>query len=123
MLIKVGVRLVVFSGVFWLAAWQLEKVVFAKRWAAPLVALTFAVLNTALYWLLKSILNIATLGVLGFALPLVINAALIGVTIRIFQSRKWFRVDGFFTLMWMALILTLAHGALWFALDYLPPKL
>jgi uncharacterized membrane protein YvlD (DUF360 family) len=120
MLIKLGVRLVVFTGVFWLAARKNKDVVFAKKWAPPLVGLVFAILNTALYWALKPVLNMATLGVIGFALPFVINGALLYATMKVFESRKWFHIAGFFATLWMALFLTLAHGVLWAALDYIP---
>ena len=123
-LIKLGVRLVVFTGVFWLAARKNEKVIFEKKWAMPLVALTFAVLNTALYWILKPVLDIASLGAIGFALPLLINGLLLYATVKIFSKKQhWFRIDGFFATMWMATFLTVAHGVLWFAVDYLPAKL
>ena len=119
-LVKLGVRLVVFTAVFWFAAKKNKNVVFDKKWATPIIALTFAVMNTALYWMLKPILNIATMGAVAFAMPLFINGALLLGTERIFQSRKWFRIEGFFTTLWMAIFLTLAHGALWVALDYIP---
>lgn len=121
LLIKLGVRLVVFTGVFWLAAKKVDKIVIEKKWATPLVGFAFAVLNTALYWALKPVLDVATLGVVGFAMPLVINGVLLMVTARIFQRKQqWFRIDGFFAGMWMAIFLTLAHGVLWAAMDYLP---
>ncbi len=119
-LIKLGIRLVVFTAVFWLTARKNDKVVFEKRWAPPLVGLVFAVLSTALYWVLTKLLAIATLGALGFALPLLINLLLLGVTVRVFQSKAWFRIDGLFATLWMALFLTLAHGALWLGMDYIP---
>src|SRR3954471_4696543 len=119
-LVKLGVRLVVFTAVFWFAAKKNKKIVFDKRWATPLIALTFAVMNTALYWMLKPVLNVATMGAVAFAMPFVINGALLLGTERIFQSRKWFRIEGFFATLWMALFLTLAHGALWVGLDYIP---
>jgi len=122
-LIKLGVRLVVFTGVFWIAAKRNEKIIIEKKWATPVVGLSFAVLNTALYWALKPILNLATLGAIGFVMPLVINGALLALTVRIFDRKKqWFRIDGFFAMLWMALFLTLAHGVLWLAVDYLPAK-
>ena len=119
-LVKLGVRLVVFTAVFWFAAKKNKKIIFEKTWATPLIALTFALMNTALYWMLKPVLNIATMGAVAFAMPLVINGALLLGTERIFQSRKWFRIEGFFATLWMAVFLTLAHGALWVALDYIP---
>ncbi len=119
-LVKLGVRLVVFTAVFWFAAKKNKKIVFDKKWATPIIALTFAVLNTALYWAVKPILNLATLGAVAFAMPLVINGALLYATERIFQSRKWFRIEGLIAMVWMAIVLTVAHGALWVAIDYLP---
>lgn len=120
-LIKLGVRLVVFSGVFWLAARKNKNIIFEKKWATPLVAFTFAVLNTALYWALKPVLDVATLGAIGFLMPLIINGALLVATVRIFERRKqWFRIDGFVAGLWMAVFLTVAHGALWLGLDYIP---
>lgn len=122
-LIKLGVRLVAFTGVFWFAAKKNKKVIFEKKWAPPLVALVFAVLNTGLYWMLKPILNLASMGVLGFAMPLIINGALLLATMKVFEKKKWFRIDGFFASAWLAIVLTLAHGVLWFAVDYVPTKL
>jgi hypothetical protein len=120
-LIKLGIRLVVFTGVFWLAARKNEKIIFEKKWATPLVAFTFAVLNTALYWALKPVMNLATFGAIGFLMPLIINGALLAATVRIFaRKQQWFRIDGFFAGLWMAVFLTVAHGALWLAVDYIP---
>lgn len=121
LLIKLGVRLVIFTAVFWVAAKKNQKIIIEKKWATPVVGFAFAVLNTALYWVLGRVLNIATLGVVGFAMPLVINGVLLMVTARVFQQKpQWFRLDGFFAGMWMAIFLTLAHGVLWLGLDYLP---
>jgi uncharacterized membrane protein YvlD (DUF360 family) len=120
-LIKLGVRLVVFTAVFWVAAKKNKKIIIEKKWATPLVGLLFAVLNTALYWALKPILNLATLGAIGFVMPLIINGVLLAVTVRIFQNRQqWFRIDGFVAMLWMAVFLTIAHGVLWVGVDYIP---
>ena len=121
LLIKLGVRLVVFTGVFWFAARKNEKIIIEKKWATPIVAFTFAVLNTALYWVLTKVMNLATLGAVGFVMPLIINALLLGLTVRVFQSKKhWFRIDGWMAMIWMAIFLTVAHGVLWVAMDYIP---
>jgi uncharacterized membrane protein YvlD (DUF360 family) len=119
-LVKLGVRLVVFTAVFWVAAKKNEKITFARRWAPPVVALVFALLNTVLYWALTPLLNLATLGVAGFAMPFVVNMILLLATVRILRSREWFKIDGIFATLWMATFLTIAHGVLWFALDYVP---
>ena len=121
LLIKLGVRLLAFTAVFWVAAKKNDKIIIEKKWATPVVGFAFAVLNTALYWVLGRVLNLATLGVVGFAMPLVINGVLLMVTARVFQRKpQWFRLEGFFAGMWMAIFLTLAHGVLWVGLDYLP---
>ena len=123
-LIKLGVRLVVFTLVFWVAAKKNEKIVFGKKWAPPIVALVFALLNTLLYWLLVPVLDVATLGVGSFVMPFIVNALLLAATKWIFDlkdwSRDWIKVDGILANLWMATFLTVAHGVLWLALDYLP---
>ena len=136
-LIKMAVRLVIFTAVFWFAAKKNDKVVFAKKWAPPVVALVFAVLNTVLYWMLRPLFDLATLGAVGFAMPFIVNTLLLVVTVRIFKKLAekttkpgkdgkavepitWFRVDGIFATLWMATFLTVAHGVLWFGLDYIP---
>lgn len=123
LLIELGVRLVVFGLVFWIATRRNPKVVVSTKWALPLIALVFAVLNTGLYWLLKPILNVATLGAFGFVMPLIINALLLVGTVKIFARKKWFEVRGVLTTLWMAAFLTLAHGALYLGLDYIPSRL
>ncbi|MEZ4367216.1 MAG: phage holin family protein [Kofleriaceae bacterium] len=146
LLVKLGVRLVAFTLVFWFAAKKNPKIVVSPRWALPLVAAVFALLNTGLYWLLKPVLNLATLGMMAMLMPLIVNGALLGLTLRIVARRwrrraatteaagkgqdkrkterpPWLRIDGIFATMWLAVVLTLAHGALWVAMDYLPAKL
>lgn len=119
-LIKFGVRLVVFGLVFWLVAKRNKNVIIHKRLAIPLVALLFAVLNGALYFILKPVLNIATLGAISMLMPLVINLILLAVTIRIIEKRKWLEINGFIATIYLGAALTAAHGVLWFALEYLP---
>jgi uncharacterized membrane protein YvlD (DUF360 family) len=123
-LIKLAIRLVVFTLVFWFAAKKNEKITFGKKWAPPLVALVFAVLNTVLYWLLLPVLDLATVGVASFVMPFIVNALLLLATMKIFDlrdwSREWIKIEGLFANLWMATFLTAAHGLLWFSLDYLP---
>jgi hypothetical protein len=125
-LIKIGVRLLVFTAVFWIAAHKSPKIVIEKKWATPIIALVFAILNTTLYWLLTPVLNVATLGAVGFVMPFLVNAVLLLATVRIFQIEKLrvmhLEIKGLFTTIWLAAGLTLAHGALWLALDYLPTR-
>jgi uncharacterized membrane protein YvlD (DUF360 family) len=122
-LIKLGIRLVVFTAVFWLAAKKNVKVAIKPRWALPVVAAVFALLNTFLYWALKPVLNLATMGAIGFVMPLIVNVLLLVVTVRLVQKKEWLKIDGLFATLWMAIVLTIAHGVLWFAVDYLPYKL
>jgi len=121
-LIKLGVRLVVFGLVFFIATRKNPKVVVSKKRVLPLIALVFAVLNTALYWLLAPLLNVATLGAAGFLMPFVVNMVLLIGTVKIFSRWKWFEIQGVMTTLWMAAFLTLAHGALWLGLDYFPAR-
>jgi hypothetical protein len=51
LLIKIGIRVVVFGAVFGLYSWKDPRVIVRPKYALPLVALVFAVINTALYWL------------------------------------------------------------------------
>ena len=119
-LIKLGVRFVVFGLAFWLAARRNPKVVLPNKWATPLIALVFATLNTAVYWALSPILNLATMGAIGFLMPLVANMIFLVVTVRIFRAKKWIEIQGMMTTLWMALLLTAVHGLLWLGLDYIP---
>jgi hypothetical protein len=119
-LIKLGVRFVVFGLAFFLAARKNPKVVMPNKWATPLIALTFALLNTAVYWALKPILNLASMGVLGFLAPFIANIVFLLITVRIFKKKKWLEIQSTMTFLWMALFLTAIHGALWLGLDYIP---
>jgi uncharacterized membrane protein YvlD (DUF360 family) len=121
-LIKLGIRLVVFTAVFWIAVRKNEKVVVKPKWAVPVVATVFALLNVGLYWALRPILNLATLGAIGFVMPLVVNLVLLIATERLVAKKSWLKIDGIIATVWMAVILTVAHGVLWFGVDYLPHK-
>ena len=147
-LIKLAIRLVVFGLVFFLAAKKNPKIVIHNKWATPLIALVFALLNTAVYWLLTPILNIATLGVAGFVMPFIVNMLFLLGTVKAFEKlnhrlassannsrlassanpekrksqKKWIEIQGLMATLWMAAFLTIAHGALYVALDYLPNR-
>jgi uncharacterized membrane protein YvlD (DUF360 family) len=122
-LVKLGIRLLAFIAVFWIATKKNPKVKIEPRWAIPLVAGLFGLFNTGLYWITKPILHIATFGALAFVLPLVINGAFLYATARAVEKKRWLQIEGFFATIWLALILTAAHGALWFALDYIPANI
>jgi hypothetical protein len=141
-LIKLGVRLLIFGAVFYVAARRNPKVIIPTKWATPMVAFVFALLNTTLYWALRPVLDLATLGAVGFFMPLIINTLLLFGTVKFFtwhklprfvpktsdkeakkgsgEAQPLFAIKGLFTTLWLALILTAAHGALWVALDYIP---
>lgn len=119
-LIKFGVRLVVFGLVIWLVSKRNKDVIIHKRLAIPLIALLFAALNAALYFILKPILNIATLGAVEYLMPLVINIMLLAVTIRVIEKKQWIEIKGLIATLYLGVALTVAHGALWLALDYIP---
>ena len=137
-LIKLGVRLLVFGAVFWFATRKHNKITVRRPWMTPVIALVFAALNTVLYWALTPLLNLATLGAFGFLMPFVVNALLLLATVQIFEKLRrapkvkdakgaeplapWLRIDGVLAMLWMAGLLTVAHGALWVALDYLPSR-
>jgi len=136
-LIKLLVRLVVFTLVFWIVAHRNKKIVLGTKWAAPVIGLVFAILNTALYWLLAPVANLATLGAMSFAMPLIVNAVLLYGTEYLFghakltgaadkdgktQRPRLLHIQGIVAGATLAVVLTLAHGACWLALDYLPSK-
>jgi len=122
-LVKLGVRLLVFVAVFWLVAWRYPKVRIQPRWAIPLVAGVFAVLNTGLYWLLKPVLNLATFGGFALVLPLALNGLFLWATARVLGRTRWLRFDGIGAAMWLAVVLTATHVALYVGLDWLPPRM
>ena len=143
-LVKLGIRLVVFLAVFWIATVRNPKIVVQPRWALPLVAGLFALLNTALYWMLKPVLNLASFGAIWFLMPLVLNLCFLVATLRVFQKRDLaqpakaikgkdapvvkpsrrpsLQIVGITATLYMAALLTVAHGVLWFSLDWLPLK-
>jgi hypothetical protein len=121
-LIRLGASLVLFTAVFWIAARRDPKVKIGNKWATPLIGVVFALFNFALYWALTPILNLATLGAIGFVMPLVVNLLFLAATVRIFEAKKWLVIEGLFSMLKLALFLTLAHGVLWLALDYFPNR-
>ena len=114
LLVKLAVRFGVFLAVFAFVAWKNPKVRIHPKIALPLVVLVFAILNTGLYWLFKPVLNLATLGALWLFLPFVINGAFLWATQKLIRP---LRIEGFLTTVWLAVILTAAHGVCWVVLD------
>lgn len=149
-LVKLGIQLVAFTLVFWWAARPPKgyvppapvtddkakgrkdaspahrgpepRILIRPRWAVPLVGMLFAILNVALYWLLRPLLDLATLRTASFAIPFVVNGVLLWGTARIVQKKQWLKISGVLAAMWLAMVLTITQGVLWVALDYLPSK-
>lgn len=115
-LIKLAVRFALFGLVFGFAAWKNPKIRVHPRLALPLIALCFALLNTGLYWLVKPILEVASFGMLWLFLPFAVNGVLLWVTRRVLRP---LRIEGLFAMMWLAVLLTAAHGLAWLVLDKL----
>jgi len=121
-LIKLGASLVLFTAVFFVAARKNPKVKIQPKWVTPLIALVFAVLNVGVYWAITPLLNLATFGAVAFFMPFIVNLMFLFATVRIFESKKWLVIEGLIATLWMSLLLTVTHGAIWFALDYLPNR-
>ena len=117
-LIKLGIRFLVFGAVFGVVTWKHKKVTVDPRCALPLIAADFALLDTGLYWLLKPILNLATLGTMAFVMPFILNGVFLYITERLVKKmRMELRLEGLWTKIVLAGLLTIAHGVLWVALD------
>jgi uncharacterized membrane protein YvlD (DUF360 family) len=114
--IKLGVRFLVFTGVFFFAVRKSEKIKVTPKVALPLVALVFAILNTLLYWALGPVLNIATLGTMGLVIPFALNGLFLYLTNRLLRPLE---IQGLRAMLWLAILLTAAHGLLYLILDVL----
>ena len=123
LLLKLGARLIAFTLVFWFAAKKNPKIKVEPRWAIPLVAGLFGVFNIGLYWLCKPIINLATFGSVWFILPFALNGVFLFLTARAVEKKKWLQIDGAVATLWLAAVLTAAHGVLWLTRDYLPAHL
>lgn len=132
-LAKLVIRLVAFTAVFWVATRPRKpakgstgkdvkppRISIQPRWAIPLVGVLFAALNTLLYWLMRPVLDLATMRMFSLIMPLVVNSLLLWGTAHIVSKKQWMKVDGVFAYAWLAIVLTGAHGILWLALDYFP---
>lgn len=122
LLVKLGIRLLGFIAVFFLATRKNPKIKIEPRWAIPLVAGVFGVMNVGMYWLLQPVLNLATFGAMWFVMPLLINLGFLIATMRITEKQKWLVIDGIRATLYLAFFLTLAHGVFWLALDFIPGK-
>jgi hypothetical protein len=105
-LIWLAIRFVVFGVALTFAMKKVKDVKVTPPHALPLVALVFAVLNTALYWLIAGALNLVTLWTLFFLVPFIANGVFLYATDRILKPLK---IDGMIAFLKTAGIVTIAH--------------
>ncbi len=137
-LAKVAIRLVVFTAVFWLATRPRKtderdkegrpvlkpaRISIQPRWAIPVIGVVFAALNLLLYWIARPVLDIATFRTFSILMPLVVNSLLLFGTTKLVEKRQWMKMASWFSGVWLAVALTLAHGVLYALLDYLPASI
>ena len=116
LLVKLGARFLVFGAVFAFALKKNPKITVKPKYALPLVALVFALLNTGLYFLFSKVLSVATLGMASLVIPFVLNGAFVWATQKILRP---LRIDGWRPMIWLAVLLTAAHGLCWLVVDEL----
>lgn len=116
---KLAIRLVAFGLVFWFATRRNPKITIKPRYALPLVALVFAVLNIGVYWLARPLLDLATFRSFTFVVPFFLNGLFLYATDRVLRPLK---IEGLWPLVWLSGLLTIMHGILYVALEYLPGK-
>ncbi len=88
--------------------WWLDGVSFSQPWIALVTALVLALLNTFIKPLLVVLTIPATIFTFGIFL-LVINAAIILIAKEIIPNNN-FRVDGFWSALWLSLIISFANS-------------
>ena len=117
---KIAICFVVFGLVFGLASHHNKNVTIHPPWGLLVVALVFALLNIGIYWFASPVLNLATLGLVWFLIPFILNGCFLYVTGQVMSVlRIDMRMESVLTGGWLAGLLTLAHGALYLVLDVL----
>lgn len=106
LVVKLVVRVLVFGVAFAFITRRTRDVRVEPRSAIPVVALVFALLNTALYWLISPLVTLASLGLLWFLAPFVANLVLLYLTDRLARPLK---IQTFTALLYASAVLTLAH--------------
>ena len=114
--IQLGIRFVVFGAVLVFALRKREEIAVTPKWAVPLVALTIALFNAALCPVLAPVLKLAALGFGFLIVPLGLNGALLWAMKR---YTKFVDIKGFRPLMWLTLLITGAHAALYTAFYFI----
>lgn len=118
--IKLGIRFLIFALVFGFVSYRSKKISIQPKLALPMVALVFALLNTSIYWMAKPLLNLATLGMFAFLIPFMLNGLFLYATVWLTQRmRIKVELGGLVSMFWIAVLLTVTHGALYLALDIL----
>jgi uncharacterized membrane protein YvlD (DUF360 family) len=105
LIVKLLVRVFVFGVALTFACRRDGDVKVEPRSKLPLVAVTFALLNTALYSVLAGVLTLPML-LLFFLVPFAANALILVLTDKLLSS---FRIDSFTALAKTAGIVTIAH--------------
>ncbi len=106
LLLKLLARFFIFGVALTFAVRRDTDVKVEPRSRLPLVAGTFALLNTVLYGLLAGALNLGTLFLLFFLVPFVANGILLLITDRLLKS---FKIESLTSLIKTAAIVTVAH--------------
>ncbi len=105
-LVKLLLHVLVFGVALTFVVRRSSDVKVEPRSALPIVAAVFTLLNVALYWGLKTVLNLGTLWMFWFLTPFVVNAIILLITDRILKS---FKIESLTALARTAGIVTVAH--------------
>ena len=105
LLVKLIARVFVFGVALTFACRRDADVKVEPRSKLPMVAATFALLNTALYSLLAGVLTLPML-LLFFLVPFAANALILIITDKLLKS---FKIDSITALVKTAGIVTIAH--------------
>ncbi len=106
MVVKLLVKVVVFGVALTLVCRRDPGVKVTPRSALPMVAAVFAVLNTFLYGILATGLNLVTLFAFFFLVPFAVNAILLLVTDRFVKP---FKIESLTALVRASFVMTIAH--------------
>jgi len=105
-LLKLAARIFVFGVALTFACRRSSDVRVEPRSAMPTVALVFTILNTILYSLISSVLNLGTLWLFFFIVPFVANAVILLLTDRLLKP---FKIESMTALVRTAAIVTVAY--------------
>ena len=106
MLIRLGIAFVVFGAAITFATLKIKEVKVTHKAVIPLVAIVFALLNTALYWLVAFTIKAVSLWTLALVAPFLANAVLLYATDRLI---KQFEIKGIVAFLKTAGLVTIGH--------------